>query len=113
MGGIELLLFLRDNWDSALIVVFVAVVIITLIAKKQWGLLGKILFGLVTCAEREFGGNGTGALKLAAVVEKVYPLIPSIIRVFITEGMLIKAIEGALELAKLQWEKNPKLIGSK
>ena len=38
----------------------------------------KMLDCLVTEAEKEYG-SGTGALKLASVVEKVYPKLPAII----------------------------------
>jgi hypothetical protein len=59
-----LLNFLAANWDSALIALVIIAAVIVLAARKQWGLLDKVLFGLVTWAEREYG-SGTGALKFA------------------------------------------------
>jgi hypothetical protein len=105
----NILLFLASNWDSAIIIALFAIVIVYLAVKKRWDLLDKILFGLVTWAEREYGG-GTGALKLAAVIEKIYPHIPAIVRAFVSTAKIEQMIDKALETAKLRWEKNPKLI---
>lgn len=103
--------FLVANWDSVLVVVLVIAFVAFLIAKKQWGLLDKMLFALVTWAEREYGG-GTGNLKLAAVIEKIYPHIPAIVRLFVSTATLEKLIEKALEEAKKRWDKNPALLSS-
>ncbi len=92
-----ILQFLAANWDSVLILLIAVAVIILLIVKKQWGLLDKMLFALVTWAEREYGG-GTGSLKLAAVIERVYPHVPAIIRVFVTADKLARLIEKALAM---------------
>jgi hypothetical protein len=101
--------FLLANWDCVLIVLAFAGALIVLAVKKRWDLLGKILFGLVTWAEREFG-SGTGSLKLAAVTEKLYPHIPAVIRLFISAAQLEHMIEQALADAKLKWSGNPKLV---
>lgn len=106
MGIIE---FLVANWDSVAVVVVIIAVVIFLIVKKQWGVLDKMLFALVTWAEREYGG-GTGNLKLAAVIEKIYPHIPAIIRLFLSTAALEKMIEKALEEAKKRWDQNPVLL---
>jgi hypothetical protein len=97
--------FIASNWDSVLIVVAAVVIVIFLIAKKQYAILDKILFAFVTEAEKQFGG-GTGALKLAAVIDWVYPKIPAVIRVFITAGKLTQIIETVLAEAKKRWEAN-------
>ncbi len=101
--------FLTENWDNAIVLALTFGVLAYLYVKKRWGLLGKILFALVTWAEREYG-SGTGALKLAAVIERLYPHIPSIIRAFISAEMIERMIDKTLQEAKLKWEKNPKLI---
>lgn len=103
--------FLVANWDSVLIVAVVIAFVVFLIVKKQWAVLDKMLFALVTWAEREYGG-GTGNLKLAAVIEKIYPRIPAVIRFFISTDALVRLIEKALEQAKLQWGQNPALLSS-
>ena len=107
----KILEFLAFNWDSVAVVVVAIAFIVVLIVKKQWAVLDQILFALVTWAEREYGG-GTGNLKLAAVIERVYPNIPAIIRLFVSTAALEKLIEKALEEAKLRWEKNPALLSN-
>lgn len=107
----KILEFFALNWDSLAVIVIIIAFIVFLIVKKQWPVLDQILFALVTWAEREYGG-GTGTLKLAAVVEKVYPKIPAIIRLFISTATIEKLIEKALKEAKLRWEKNPALLSN-
>lgn len=107
----SILNFLAANWDSVLVVVIVIAAVVFLIVKKQWGLLDKMLFALVTWAEREYGG-GTGNLKLAAVIEKVYPHIPAVIRLFISTATLEVLIEKALAEAKKRWDANPALLSN-
>lgn len=107
----SILNFLAANWDSVAVVVVVIAAVVFLIVKKQWGLLDKMLFALVTWAEREYGG-GTGNLKLAAVIEKVYPHIPAVIRLFISTATLEEMIEKALAEAKKRWDQNPALLSN-
>ena len=92
-----------------IIALFVALVA-ALIAKRRWDLLTPVLFGLVTDAEREYGG-GTGTLKLAKVIEWVLPYIPALVRPFVTEKKLADMIGFALDKAKIRWSSNPRLIG--
>ncbi len=103
--------FITTHWPSILIVLGAAAGIVLLIVRKEWGLLDKIMFAAVTWAEREYG-TGTGALKLAAVVERVYPMIPAVIRFFLTEAALTRLIENALAAAKARWDANPALLAS-
>ncbi len=65
----------------------------------------KMLYALVTEAEKNLGG-GTGALKLASVIEAIYPKLPAVIKMFITDELLQKWVEEALKIAKESWEKN-------
>jgi hypothetical protein len=101
--------FLLENWDNVIVVLILGAAFITLAVRKEWKLIDKILFGLVTWAEREYGG-GTGSLKLSAVLEKFYPKIPAIIRFFVSADTLETIVEKALESAKEKWSKNPKLL---
>jgi hypothetical protein len=100
---------LAENWDSVLVVLVVIAAIAAIIVKKKWDLLDKILFTLVTWAEREFGG-GTGELKLTAAIGKLYPKIPAVIRIFMTQDALVTLVERALTAAKEKWKTNPQLI---
>jgi len=104
----NILNFILSNWDSILIVIIVIALIIFLITKKQYVILNKIIIVLITEAEKKYGG-GTGAIKLAAVIDWVYPKIPAIIQMFITSAKLEKIIEKLLVDAKQKWEKNPNL----
>jgi hypothetical protein len=97
------------NWDSVLILAAFVILIAAIVMKKRWDLLDKVLFALVTWAEREYG-SGTGALKLAVVLERLYPHIPAIIRIFVSTKKLEQLIDKALTAAKERWDKNPKLI---
>jgi hypothetical protein len=101
--------FLLMYWLDVLIALAVLILIALLVARKQWALLDKMLFALVTWAEREYG-DGTGSLKLAAVLERIYPRIPFIVRVFISAAGLEKMINTALVAAKEKWATNRKLI---
>lgn len=104
----NILNFLLQNWDSVLVVIAAVAGVIVLIAKKQYTVLDKIILTLVTEAEKKYGG-GTGAVKLAAVIEWLYPKIPAVIRLFLSSAQLEKLIERVLTEAKERWEKNPNL----
>jgi hypothetical protein len=97
--------FLLSNWDSVLVVAALLAAVVVLIARKQYAILDRIILVLVTEAEKQYGSN-TGALKLAAVIDWVYPKIPAVIRLFITEAQLVAAIERVLAEAKAKWESN-------
>ncbi len=100
--------FLTENWGLLLLAAF-ALIMITVAGDDAFrgnkSMIMHMLYALVTEAERKYGG-GTGALKLAAVIDKVYPKLPPVIRTFITDDMLIRWIEEALTAAKKEWEKN-------
>jgi hypothetical protein len=104
----KILTFLAENWDSAVLIAGAVAALVVVIVKRRWDLLDKILFALVTEAERQFG-DGTGQLKMAAVVTQVTPYIPSILRVFVTQERLEALVTKALDEAKLKWAANPKL----
>ena len=90
-------------------IALLAALIACAITKRRWDLLPRILFALVTEAERLYS-SGTGALKLAKVIEWILPHIPAIIKPFVTEQTLMRLINAALDAAKIKWSSNPKLI---
>ena len=100
--------FIINYWDIIIAVLAIIGGIIFAIFKGNKGVIMKMLDCLVTEAEKEYG-SGTGALKLASVVEKVYPKLPAIIKMFITSETLIKWIEVSLTTAKEKWNTNPKI----
>ena len=51
-----------------------------------------------------------GSLKLAAVIDAIYPKLPGIIKTFISNERLVRWVEEALAAAKEAWAKNPALL---
>ena len=97
--------FILANWDFILLIVAAVAAIVFAIFKGNKSVVMKMLYALVTEAEKEMGG-GTGSLKLASVIEAIYPKLPAVIKMFVTDAMLKKWVEDALVLAKEAWEKN-------
>ncbi len=104
----DILNFLFDNWDSVLLVVVVLVALILLYKHGHVEIVKKVLFSLVSRAEKEFG-SGTGELKKAAVIEWIYEKLPKIVTVFITPKEIERLIETVLEYAKSRWAANSAL----
>lgn len=76
-----------------------------LIKRGETQILNKVLFNLVTQAEKQFGG-GTGELKFAAVADWIYQRIPTILKFLFTAKDIQKMIEDVLEVAKKKWSTN-------
>ena len=100
--------FILSNWDNILFIVTVIAGVIALYKRGETKILKDILFRLVTRAEAEFGG-GTGELKRAAVIQWLYELMPSALRLFISGKDLDKLIDEVLTYAKNKWANNPNL----
>ena len=101
----DIIKLIAANWDSVLLVIAVAVLLIALYRRGRIEVVKKVLFSLVSRAEKEFG-SGTGELKKAAVIEWIYEKLPKIITVFITPKEIEQLIESALEYAKTKWAAN-------
>lgn len=97
--------FFVANWDVILFVIILLVVLVYLWLRGGKSVVFKMLYAMVTEAEKEYG-NGTGALKLASVIEKIYLKLPMFVRLFITADTLQKWVETVLEEAKKTWEQN-------
>ena len=100
--------FIVQNWDFILLIVAAAAVIVFAIFKGNKSVVMRMLYSLVTEAEQIYGA-GTGSLKLAAVIDAIYPNLPAVIKLFITDETLVKWVETALETAKDAWKKNAAL----
>ncbi len=94
--------FIINNWILLLIVLTIIGVLVFLALRGKKEIIAKILYTLVTEAEKHFGG-GTGSLKFAYVVEKIYSYLPSFVKMFITYKRLKTMIENALDKAKKKW----------
>jgi hypothetical protein len=97
-------LFLQ-NWDSVLLVVVFIAFVIFLWVRGEKGVVFKILYNLVTEAEKQYG-NGTGSLKQAAVIDWVYDRLPAVLKLFVTAATLERWVDEAVERAKAEWGKN-------
>ena len=101
----KVLEFILANWDFILLIFAAVAAVVFFAFKGNKSVVMKMLYALVTEAERVYGG-GTGALKLAAVIDEIYPKLPGVIKMFITEETLAKWVEDALEAAKKAWAQN-------
>lgn len=97
--------FFATHWDSVLLVVLCVLALTMLYVMGQKKIVYKILYGLVTEAEKQFGG-GTGELKQAYVMEKVYGVLPAVLKMIISAEQLGKWVDEALVFAKEKWKKN-------
>lgn len=102
--------FLAANWDSVLVILAFLVLVVVLIKRGETKVLKKILFNLVTQAEKQFG-SGTGELKFAAVADWIYQRIPAVMKLLFTEQDIADMIEAVLEEAKKAWGTNENIKG--
>lgn len=102
--------FMAANWDSVLVVLTFLVLVVVLIKRGETKVLKKILFNLVTQAEKQFG-SGTGELKFAAVADWIYQRIPAVMKLLLTEQDIADMIEAVLEEAKKAWGTNENIKG--
>lgn len=94
--------FLMSNWASLVVILTFVAVLVYLAVRGKKDIVAKILYALVTEAEKIYG-NGTGSVKFAYVVEKAYSYLPAVLKVFITYERLKQMIEDALAAAKIKW----------
>jgi hypothetical protein len=104
------------SMDNIELIVMIAAVVcigaglVGIIARRDWKALLTILGTLVTTAEREYG-QGTGELKLGAVVSQAWPYVSAVLKLFISVEKLQKIVDDVLATMKDKWTKNPKLLG--
>lgn len=94
--------FIITHWASLLVLLIFIITIIILLLRGKKDIAAKIIYSLVTEAEKIYGG-GTGSVKFAYVVEKAYSYMPAILKLFITYEDLKKLIEKVLAEAKVKW----------
>ena len=97
--------YIIENWDFILLIFAALAAIVYFAFKGNKSVVMKMLYALVTEAEKELGG-GTGSLKLATVIGQIYPKLPAVIKLFITEKILAQWVEEALAAAKEAWANN-------
>lgn len=97
--------FFAENWDFILLALAAVAAVVWAVFQGNKSVIMRMLFNLVTEAERAYG-SGTGTLKLAQVMDQIYPKLPAVVKTFITEDALIRWIEDALACAKEHWAVN-------
>lgn len=97
--------FIVEYWDFILLAVAAVAAVVFFAFKGNKSVIMRMLYALVTEAEKELG-EGTGSLKLATVISKIYPKLPAVIKLFVTEKTITKWVEDALAAAKETWKKN-------
>ena len=97
--------FMAANWDSILAVLLACIALGILYFRGQKKIVYKILYSLITEAEKHYGG-GTGELKQAYVIERVYKSLPTVLKSVISADRLGKWVDDALDAAKEKWGKN-------
>lgn len=97
--------FVLNNWDSILAVIVIIGVSIFALIKQEKTVIFKMLYALVTEAEKNYGA-GTGELKLASVIASVYEKLPAVVTAIIPVKTLEKWVEQALAAAKEKWVSN-------
>ena len=102
--------FLAMHWDSILLILLFALLLVLLYMIGHKKIVYKILYSLVTEAEKQFGG-GTGELKQAYVIEKLYSALPAVLKALVTAEQLETWVDDVLIMAKEKWKQNANIDG--
>ena len=97
--------FMAAHWDSILLILCTCLILGVLYFRGQKKIVYKILYALVTEAEKQFGG-GTGELKQAYVIKQVYNALPGILKTFISAERIGTWVDDVLLMAKEKWKNN-------
>jgi len=79
--------------------VLVCLIALLLYKRGKTDFVRRIILALVTEAEKRYG-TGTGELKYNHVVERIYEVLPWIIRILYSKEQVDKMIEDAVEYLK-------------
>ena len=102
--------FITANYLEIITAIVFVAGMIFLYVRGEMKIFNKILYLLITEAEKQYGG-GTGELKLAYVISQSYEKLPKVIRAFITLATLTKWINDTLTYAKEKWAENAQIKG--
>lgn len=101
--------FIMAYWDSVLAVIAFLTLCVLLIRRGAAHYVKRMLFYLVTEAERKLG-SGTGQLKYAAVTTWLYEKTPAIVKFFFTAKQIDILIEAAVQEMKEYLNSNTKAM---
>jgi len=102
--------FIMLNLLEVVGTVLVFLVAFVLYKRGKTEFVRRIILALVTEAEKRYG-TGTGELKYNHVVERVYEVLPWILRILFTKEQLDKMIEDAVEYLKRYLAEGRDLLG--
>ncbi|SCY92754.1 hypothetical protein [Alkaliphilus peptidifermentans] len=102
--------FLMLNIVEVIGTILVALVGLILYKRGNKQLVNRIVLALVTEAEKKYG-SGTGELKYNAVVERLYEVLPWILKLLYTKKQMDEMIEGAVEYLKRYLSDGKNLYG--
>lgn len=94
-----MLTFLENYWPSILIVIICLTGLGFLYKKGKINTVKKIILSLVVQAEKTLGSK-TGELKYAMVVERLYSVLPILLRLLFTRKEIDNLIEEAVQFLK-------------
>lgn len=92
--------YLMSNIDSVVMLIVMILLILFLFLKGRKKLVAQIILYLVEIAEEKFG-SGTGAIKYDYVVEKLYNIVPVVIKIFLTKKEINYLIDKSINQLKL------------
>lgn len=84
--------FIQANWGSIAVVIGILIALLALIKLGKTDTVKKIVLSLVVQAEKTLG-SGTGELKYAYVIDKLYDKIPKIVSFLYTKKEIDNMIE--------------------
>lgn len=92
--------FLQTPWGVAVLVIILLVIAMVALYFGKRKEVYRVILALVEEAENKWTQGKTGELKYAYVIGKVYPLLPPIVRLFISEGFIDMVIEESVQYMK-------------
>lgn len=102
--------FIVTNIYSIIVVILFIIAMAILYKMNRKDLVKKIILALVVQAEKNLG-SGTGALKYAEVINKLYQTLPLILRMLYTKSEINQFIEDGVVLLKKMFADGKTLTG--
>ncbi|MBB6217512.1 hypothetical protein HNQ80_003633 [Anaerosolibacter carboniphilus] len=101
---------LKENWLSLILLLSGILALWYLCHTNREDRIRRIVLALVIQAEKQLG-SGTGELKYAMVVERLYDVLPTVVRWFLSEKTLDRMIEEAVVYLKEYLAQGKNLLG--
>ncbi|MBU5677790.1 hypothetical protein KQI88_15330 [Alkaliphilus sp. MSJ-5] len=102
--------FIMINLIEVAGTIIVVTIGLWLYKRGQEDFLRKLVLALATEAEKQLG-SGTGELKYAMVVERIYEITPGILKLLYSKKQIDKMIEDAVEYLKRYLASGKNLLG--